>query len=168
MGAVPSTAPSRLHGGAQTFFRLSAYAEALLERYAGPTAVRAAADAPEQGRLALEGGLQDVSITRESVNWGVPLPWDPDQAIYVWIDALINYTSALTYARPGEDLTTRLWPARWQPRQGHPAVPRGDLAGDAALAGYDACRSSLLIHGMLAGARPRCRSRSATRWIPCR
>ena len=44
----------------------------------------------------------------------MPLPWDPEQTIYVWFDALLNYTSALTYARPGEDLTARYWPARWQ------------------------------------------------------
>ena len=39
------------------------------------------------------------------------MPWDEEQVIYVWVDALINYLSALTYARPGEDLTARYWPA---------------------------------------------------------
>ena len=41
----------------------------------------------------------------------MPVPWDPEQVIYVWVDALINYLSALTYARPGEDLVERFWPA---------------------------------------------------------
>ena len=40
----------------------------------------------------------------------MPVPWDQDQVVYVWVDALINYLSALTYARPGEDLRERYWP----------------------------------------------------------
>ena len=41
----------------------------------------------------------------------MPLPWDPEQVIYVWFDALLNYVTALSYAREGEDLTERFWPA---------------------------------------------------------
>jgi methionyl-tRNA synthetase len=41
----------------------------------------------------------------------VPVPWDPEQVVYVWVDALLNYYSALSYAREGEDLTDRFWPA---------------------------------------------------------
>jgi methionyl-tRNA synthetase len=59
----------------------------------------------------IEQGLDDISISRSSITWGVPVPWDEGQVIYVWVDALINYLSALTYARPGEDLTARYWPA---------------------------------------------------------
>ena len=59
----------------------------------------------------IEQGLDDISISRSSVTWGVPVPWDEEQVIYVWVDALINYLSALTYARPGKDLTARFWPA---------------------------------------------------------
>jgi len=59
----------------------------------------------------LEGGLQDVSLSRARLRWGVPVPWDPDQVFYVWFDALLNYYTALSYARPGEDLTDRYWPA---------------------------------------------------------
>ena len=59
----------------------------------------------------IEQGLEDISISRASITWGVPVPWDPDQVIYVWLDALINYLSALTYARPGEDLIAAYWPA---------------------------------------------------------
>jgi methionyl-tRNA synthetase len=58
----------------------------------------------------IEQGLEDISISRSSITWGVPVPWDQEQVIYVWVDALINYLSALTYARPGEDLTPRYWP----------------------------------------------------------
>jgi methionyl-tRNA synthetase len=58
----------------------------------------------------IEQGLDDISISRSSITWGVPVPWDDTQVIYVWVDALINYVSALTYARPGEDLVDSYWP----------------------------------------------------------
>jgi methionyl-tRNA synthetase len=47
------------------------------------------------------------------MHWGVPVPWDPAQVFYVWFDALLNYYTALSYARPGEDLTDRYWPANY-------------------------------------------------------
>ena len=59
----------------------------------------------------IKSGLQDVSLSRPNISWGVPLPWDPDQVMYVWFDALLNYYTALSYAREGEDLTERYWPA---------------------------------------------------------
>ncbi len=59
----------------------------------------------------VKGGLEDVSLSRPSLKWGLPLPWDPEQRMYVWFDALLNYVTALTFARPGEDLTERYWPA---------------------------------------------------------
>ena len=64
-----------------------------------------------EARSFIAGGLQDFSISREGLSWGIPIPWDPDQVAYVWADALVNYLSALTYARPGEDLVPRYWPA---------------------------------------------------------
>ena len=123
----------------------------LLERYAADPPFVLPQTRLNEVRSHVEGGLQDVSITRESVNWGVPLPWDPSQAIYVWIDALINYTSALTYARPGEDLTARLWPARWQ-LLGKDILRFHAVIWPAMLlsAGYELPRQ-LFIHGMLAG-----------------
>ena len=145
-GTVPVFTEER-----NTFFRLSAYAEPLLERYAQDPPFVLPQTRLNEVRSFVEGGLEDVSITRESVHWGVPLPWDPDQAIYVWIDALINYTSALTYARPGEDLTARLWPARWQ-LLGKDILRFHAVIWPAMLlsAGYELPRQ-LFIHGMLAG-----------------
>ncbi|HNC15197.1 MAG TPA: class I tRNA ligase family protein, partial [Solirubrobacterales bacterium] len=61
----------------------------------------------------IRGGLNDVSLSRSQISWGVPLSWDPDQVMYVWFDALLNYYTALGYAREGEDLTGRFWPASW-------------------------------------------------------
>ena len=58
----------------------------------------------------IEGGLEDLSISRSQIDWGIPVPWDPEQVVYVWVDALFNYWTALGFARPGEDLTARYWP----------------------------------------------------------
>ncbi len=59
----------------------------------------------------IKGGLEDVSLSRPTLKWGLPLPWDPGQRMYVWFDALLNYVTALRFARDGEDLTARYWPA---------------------------------------------------------
>src|SRR5688572_12914060 len=90
------------------FFRLSAYEDRLLRLYEErPDFVRPAFRANE-AKGFIGGGLRDFSISRATQTWGVPIPWDPDQVAYVWADALVNYRSALEYARPGEDLTP-LW-----------------------------------------------------------
>jgi len=93
------------------FFRLSSFQEALERLYAErPDFVRPQARYNE-ARSFIEGGLEDVSLSRPTLTWGVELPWDHSQVIYVWFDALLNYVSALSYAREGEDLTERYWPA---------------------------------------------------------
>jgi methionyl-tRNA synthetase len=56
----------------------------------------------------LEGGLQDISVSRLRQPWGIPFPGDPEQTVYVWFDALINYLSATGFPDPGYE---RLWPA---------------------------------------------------------
>ena len=91
------------------FFRLSAYQEQLLALYERPDFVLPAFRANE-ARAFIGGGLQDFSISRAGQTWGIPIPWDTEQVAYVWADALVNYLSALTYARPGDDLTDRFWP----------------------------------------------------------
>jgi methionyl-tRNA synthetase len=63
-----------------------------------------------EARSFIAGGLQDFSLSRAGQPWGVQIPWDESQVVYVWVDALINYLSALTYAREGEDLRAELWP----------------------------------------------------------
>ena len=92
------------------FFRLSAFQEPLLRLYDDrPEFVRPSFRYNEARRF-IEGGLQDFSLSRAGQPWGIPLPWDPGQVVYVWVDALVNYVSALTYAHPGEDRRQRLWP----------------------------------------------------------
>jgi len=92
------------------FFRLSAYQERLARLYdERPDFVLPKFRANEARRF-IEGGLRDFSISRAGETWGIPLPWDESQVAYVWADALVNYLSALTYARPGEDLRAVFWP----------------------------------------------------------
>jgi methionyl-tRNA synthetase len=93
------------------FFRLSAFQEPL-ERLYEERPDFVTPDFRRNEALAfIRQGLQDVSLSRPKLKWGVPVPWDPDQVIYVWFDALLNYYTALSYAREDEDLTDRFWPA---------------------------------------------------------
>jgi methionyl-tRNA synthetase len=92
------------------FFRLSAYQERLLQLYDQNPEFVLPRFRYNEARSFIEQGLEDISVSRATQRWGVPVPWDPDQVVYVWVDALINYLSALTYAREGEDLRPRFWP----------------------------------------------------------
>jgi methionyl-tRNA synthetase len=77
------------------FFKLSEFAPALLDHYKkNPEACQ-----PESARneviAFLEGGVSDLSISRSTFDWGIPVPWDTDQVVYVWFDALLNYATAV-------------------------------------------------------------------------
>ncbi|HJR93841.1 MAG TPA: methionine--tRNA ligase [Gaiellaceae bacterium] len=93
------------------FFRLSAYQDRLLALYDERPDFVLPGFRYNEARSFIASGLQDFSISRAGQPWGVAIPWDPDQVAYVWADALVNYLSALTYARPGEDLRDRYWPS---------------------------------------------------------
>ena len=94
------------------FFKLSAFSDDLLALYDRPDFVLPQARRNEV-RAFVEGGLNDVSLSRANLTWGVPVPWDDQHVFYVWFDALLNYFTALGYAREdeGEDLTDSFWPA---------------------------------------------------------
>jgi len=93
------------------FFRLSTFQEPLERLYAErPEWVRPQ-ERYNEALSFIKQGLQDVSLSRTRITWGVPVPWDKSHVVYVWIDALLNYYSALRYAREGEDLTEKFWPA---------------------------------------------------------
>jgi len=92
------------------FFRLSAYQDKLLALYDERPDFVLPGFRSNEARSFIAGGLQDFSISRAGQPWGVPLPWDETQVAYVWADALINYLSALTYARGDEDLRETFWP----------------------------------------------------------
>ncbi|TFG72642.1 MAG: methionine--tRNA ligase, partial [Solirubrobacterales bacterium] len=95
------------------FFRLSAFQEPLERLYESrPDFVQP--DFRRNEALSfIKGGLRDISLSRSRLRWGVPVPWDPEQVVYVWWDALLNYYTALSYAREGEDLTNRFWPCTY-------------------------------------------------------
>ncbi|UUY05826.1 methionine--tRNA ligase [Svornostia abyssi] len=96
------------------FFKLSDFQQQLEELFDGnPDFVRPKHRFNE-ARAFLAQGLQDVSLSRGKLTWGVEVPWDPEHVFYVWFDALLNYVTALSYARPGEDLTDEFWPAQVQ------------------------------------------------------
>ena len=91
------------------FFKLSRYEDRLLDHYsAHPEAVQ-----PDGRRNEVLGfirqGLRDFSMSRTSLTWGVPLPWDPEHVAYVWSDALVNYCSAIGYGTDRERFD-RYWP----------------------------------------------------------
>lgn len=90
------------------FFKLSKYIPKIIELIEDPNTNYIF---PESKRLEilakLKSGVNDVSISREKVKWGIPIPWDPDHTIYVWIDALINYYSATLFLENKKDF----WPA---------------------------------------------------------
>ncbi|MGI5939882.1 MAG: methionine--tRNA ligase [Thermoleophilia bacterium] len=91
------------------FFRLSVFEDRLLAHYrAHPDFVRPR-HRHNEAMSFIEQGLDDISISRATLKWGIGVPWDDSQVIYVWVDALINYLSALHYA-PGHDLVSRFWP----------------------------------------------------------
>src|SRR5215510_8210583 len=93
------------------FFRLSAFQQPLLDLYESrPEFVQ-----PDVRRNEVisfvSGGLKDLSMSRVSVKWGIPVPGDPDHTIYVWFDALTNYISALGWGNATYRDFGRYWPA---------------------------------------------------------
>src|SRR5919112_76310 len=92
------------------FFRLSKYQQPLLEHYAAnPDFIRPDSRRNEVVRF-VEGGLKDLSISRTSFDWGVPVPGSDNHVMYVWLDALTNYITGLGYPDKTE-LWQRYWPA---------------------------------------------------------
>lgn len=92
------------------FFRLSKYQNRLLAHIQeNPGFIYPESRRNELLRV-LEAGLEDISISRASVSWGIPLPFDPDHIVYVWIEALTNYMTALDYENEGDRYRT-FWPA---------------------------------------------------------
>ena len=96
------------------FFKLSAFQDRLIAYYeANPDAIQPRS-AYNEALSFIRQGLVDISMSRSSVSWGIPLTWDPKQVIYVWFDALLNYATAVGYgAEPGTpdaELFDRVWP----------------------------------------------------------
>ena len=97
------------------FFQLSHFAEALITHYEeNPNAVRPES-AYNEVMSFLRSGVQDLSISRSTFDWGIPVPWDPNQVVYVWFDALLNYATAVGLGddpdSEGGKKFARTWPA---------------------------------------------------------
>src|ERR1700682_3347482 len=95
------------------FFKLSAFQQPLERLYGERQDFIAPRTRYNEALSFIRSGLRDVPLTRHKLTWGVPVPWDHEHVFYVWFDALLNYYTALSYARPGEDLTGRFWPANY-------------------------------------------------------
>src|ERR671915_602794 len=93
------------------FFRLSTFQEPLERLYAERPGFVLPQIRYNEALSFIQSGLRDLSLSRARISWGVQVPWDEKQVVYVWIDALLNYYTALSYAREDEDLTDRFWPA---------------------------------------------------------
>ncbi|MEP6783882.1 MAG: methionine--tRNA ligase, partial [Acidobacteriota bacterium] len=92
------------------FFRLSKYQQPLLKLYAEhPSFIEPEIRRNEILRL-VEGGLEDISMSRAGQSWGIPVPFDPTSVVYVWFDALINYAAAVGYGWDEEQFK-QWWPA---------------------------------------------------------
>jgi methionyl-tRNA synthetase len=93
------------------FFRLSAYQQKLLDLYeANPDFI-----APKERRNEIisfvKGGLQDLSISRTTFDWGIPVPGAPGHVMYVWVDALTNYITGVGFPDMNSELFKKFWPA---------------------------------------------------------
>ena len=95
------------------FFKLSAFQDKLLELYANPEFIR-----PEARRNEVisfvKSGLRDLSVSRSTFTWGIPVPDDPKHVIYVWLDALANYITAIGYGSShagAQEAFKKYWPA---------------------------------------------------------
>jgi methionyl-tRNA synthetase len=93
------------------FFKLSRYGPILLDFYrANPSFVRPATRFNEVISF-VQSGLKDLSVSRTAISWGIPFPGDPDHVVYVWMDALTNYISALGFGSGDHARFDRYWPA---------------------------------------------------------
>jgi methionyl-tRNA synthetase len=96
------------------FFKLSRYAQPLLEHYRNNPGFIYPPTRMNEVVSFVEQGLRDLSISRTSITWGIPFPGHPDHVIYVWMDALTNYISALGFGSAEHDRFDHDWPADLQ------------------------------------------------------
>jgi methionyl-tRNA synthetase len=91
------------------FFRLSKYQQPLLDWYDSEAKPVRPATRSNEVRSFVEGGLRDLSVSRASLEWGIPFPGYPGQTVYVWLDALTNYISALGFGSGDGALYRTFW-----------------------------------------------------------
>ncbi len=91
------------------FFKLSAFQQPLIDWYAANPHVVLPESKRNEALGFIKGGLNDISITRTSIDWGIRVPWDEEHVFYVWYDALINYVTAIGYGQD-QDKFDQWWP----------------------------------------------------------
>jgi methionyl-tRNA synthetase len=96
------------------FFKLSIFRQALLERITDANHKEHIDIRPEERKNEIVGklklGLEDISVSRAAIDWGIPVSFDKEQTVYVWVDALINYITGIGYPSD-EKLFNKFWPA---------------------------------------------------------
>jgi methionyl-tRNA synthetase len=95
------------------FFKLSQFAEPLLHHYRSNPDSCSPESARNEVVAFLEGGLQDLSISRSTFSWGIPVPWNPEHVVYVWFDALLNYATAVGLGQSPESELGKKFAATW-------------------------------------------------------
>ena len=91
------------------FFKLSAFQQPLIDWYAANADVVLPESKRNEALGFIKGGLNDISITRTSIDWGIRVPWDEEHVFYVWYDALINYVTAIGFGQD-EERFEEWWP----------------------------------------------------------
>lgn len=96
---------------ASYFFKLSAYQDKLLKHYEDNPDFIGPAERRNEVISFVKSGLKDLSMSRTTFDWGIPVPNDPGHVMYVWVDALTNYITATGYLTDPEGLRAKYWPA---------------------------------------------------------
>lgn len=111
-GKAPSGHEVQLVKEPSYFFKMSKYADRLLKYYEdNPTFIEPEIRKNEMINNFIKPGLEDLAMSRTTFNWGVQIPSDPKHVVYVWVDALLNYITALGYGTDDDSLFKRYWPA---------------------------------------------------------
>ncbi len=114
-GKAPSGHEVQLVKEESYFFRMSKYADRLLKYYEDhPDFIQPESRKNEMINNFIKPGLEDLAMSRTSFNWGVPVPGNPKHVVYVWVDALLNYITALGYGSDDDSLFKKYWPANVQ------------------------------------------------------
>ncbi|EKK20127.1 Methionyl-tRNA synthetase [Fructilactobacillus florum 8D] len=114
-GLAPTGNEVQLVNESSYFFKMSKYAEWLLDYYqAHPDFIQPESRMKEMINNFLKPGLEDLAVSRTTFAWGIPVTSDPKHVIYVWIDALSNYITALGYDSDDDHLMKKYWPANLQ------------------------------------------------------
>ena len=93
------------------FFRLSKYAQPVRDLLVNTDFLEPRSRVNEMVNNFIDAGLEDLCVSRTSFKWGVPVDFDPGHVVYVWVDALFNYTTALGFMNDKYDDYDKYWPA---------------------------------------------------------